>query len=136
MIQEGPAGNWTDQLEVPEETGAVARFDFGPDWAKTLEVRIDKLEPARRVEWTPVGGFPGWIGTSISWDLEASEDGRRSIRSRPSRARSARSSERRGEGGRPRQHPPRVREQPPGYLWVESLRRAGGEDGRRRVANR
>ena len=57
--QEGLAGNWTDQLEVPEETGAVARFGFGPDWAKTLELRIDALEPGRRVEWTPVGGFPG-----------------------------------------------------------------------------
>ena len=64
--QEGLAGNWTDQLEVPEETGAVARFGFGPDWAKTLELRIDTLEPARRVEWTPVGGFPGWIGTTIA----------------------------------------------------------------------
>jgi uncharacterized protein YndB with AHSA1/START domain len=70
---EGLAGNWTDQLEVPEETGAVARFGFGPDWAKTLELRIDKLEPGRRVEWTPVGGFPGWIGTSIAWELEPTE---------------------------------------------------------------
>jgi uncharacterized protein YndB with AHSA1/START domain len=71
----GLAGNWTDQLEVPEETGAVARFGFGPDWAKTLEVRIDALEPGRRVEWTPVGGFPGWIGTSITWELEPTGDG-------------------------------------------------------------
>ena len=39
-------------------------------------MRIEKLEPARRVEWTPVGGFPGWIGTSISWRLESAEDGR------------------------------------------------------------
>jgi uncharacterized protein YndB with AHSA1/START domain len=73
--QEGLAGNWTDQLEVPEQTGAVARFGFGPDWAKALEVRIDALEPGQRVEWTPVGGFPGWIGTSISWELEPAEDG-------------------------------------------------------------
>src|SRR5215216_841010 len=54
--QDGLAGNWTDQLEVPEQTGDVARFGFGPDWAKTLELRIDALEPGRRVEWTPVGG--------------------------------------------------------------------------------
>src|SRR5215216_2453533 len=54
--EEGLAGNWTDQLEVPEQTGEVARFGFGPDWAKTLDVRIDALEPGRRVEWTPVGG--------------------------------------------------------------------------------
>lgn len=73
--QEGLAGNWTDQLEVPEERGAVARFGFGPDWAKTLEVRIDALEPERRVQWTPVAGFPGWIGTSIVWALEPAEDG-------------------------------------------------------------
>jgi Activator of Hsp90 ATPase homolog 1-like protein len=71
----GLAGNWTDQLEVPEETGAVARFGFGPDWEMTLEVRIDALEPGRRVEWTPVGGFPGWIGTTIAWELEPAEDG-------------------------------------------------------------
>jgi hypothetical protein len=43
--QDGLAGNWTDQLEVPEETGAVARFGFGPDWDKTLELRIDALDP-------------------------------------------------------------------------------------------
>src|SRR5215216_1462450 len=51
--QDGLAGNWTDQLEVP----------------------IDALEPGRRVEWTPVGGFPGWIGTSITWRLEPAGDG-------------------------------------------------------------
>ena len=73
--QEGLAGNWTDQLEVPEETGGVARFGFGPDWAKTLELRVDALEPGRHVEWTPVGGFPGWIGTAIRWDLEPADDG-------------------------------------------------------------
>jgi uncharacterized protein YndB with AHSA1/START domain len=73
--QAGLAGNWTDQLEVAEEPGGVARFGFGPDWAKTLEVRIDALEPGRRVEWTPVGGFPGWVGTSIAWELEPADDG-------------------------------------------------------------
>jgi uncharacterized protein YndB with AHSA1/START domain len=72
--EEGLAGNWTDQLDVPAETGGVARFGFGPDWAKTLELRIDALEPARRVEWTPVGGFPGWLGTSIAWRLEPAEE--------------------------------------------------------------
>lgn len=73
--EEGLAGNWTDQLEVPAEAGGVARFGFGPDWAKALELRVDTLEPSRRVEWTPVGGFPGWMGTSISWRLEQDEDG-------------------------------------------------------------
>ena len=73
--QDGLAGNWTDQLEVPEQTGGVARFGFGPDWAKTLEVRIDALDPGRRVEWRPVGGFPGWVGTAITWTLEPADDG-------------------------------------------------------------
>jgi uncharacterized protein YndB with AHSA1/START domain len=73
--QAGLAGNWTDQLEVSEEPGGVARFGFGADWAKTLEVRIDALEPGRRVEWTPVGGFPGWVGTSIAWELEPADEG-------------------------------------------------------------
>jgi uncharacterized protein YndB with AHSA1/START domain len=73
--QDGLAGNWTDQLEVPEEPGGIARFGFGPDWDLTLEVRIDALEPGRRVVWTPVGGFPGWVGTTITWDLEPAPDG-------------------------------------------------------------
>jgi uncharacterized protein YndB with AHSA1/START domain len=73
--QEGLAGNWTDQLAVPEEPGEVARFGFGPDWAKQLEVRIDALEPGRRIVWTPVGGFPGWVGTSIEWELTRAEGG-------------------------------------------------------------
>ena len=71
----GLAGNWTDQLEVPEETGAIARFGFGPDWERTLEVRVDALEPGRRVVWTPVGGFPGWVGTAIDWRLEPADGG-------------------------------------------------------------
>jgi uncharacterized protein YndB with AHSA1/START domain len=73
--QDGLAGNWTDQLDVPEQPGGVARFGFGPDWDKTLELRIDALEPGRLVQWTPVGGFPGWIGTSITWRLEPTEGG-------------------------------------------------------------
>lgn len=73
--QDGLAGNWTDQLEVPEEPGGTARFGFGPDWEMTLEVRVDALDPGRRVEWTPTGGFPGWIGTTIAWDLEPAGDG-------------------------------------------------------------
>jgi uncharacterized protein YndB with AHSA1/START domain len=73
--EEGFAGSWTDQLEVPEATGEVARFGFGPGWDKTLELRIDALEPGRRIVWTPVGGFPGWIGTSIAWELEPAGDG-------------------------------------------------------------
>src|SRR5919112_114730 len=68
--EEGLAGHWTDQLEVPDRTGEIARFGFGPDWAQTLEVRIDALDPGRRVVWTPVGGFPGWVGTTIEWRLE------------------------------------------------------------------
>jgi len=60
---------------VPQEPGSVASFGFGPDWAKTLELRVDALEPGRRVEWTPVGGFPGWIGTTIEWRLEPADEG-------------------------------------------------------------
>jgi hypothetical protein len=73
--QEGLAGNWTDQLEVPETVGGTARFGFGPGWDMELDVRIDALEPGRLVKWTPTGGFPGWIGTTITWELEPSEDG-------------------------------------------------------------
>jgi uncharacterized protein YndB with AHSA1/START domain len=73
--EEGLAGHWTDQLEVPGRTGEIARFGFGPDWAQTLEVRIDALDPGRRVVWTPVGGFPGWVGTTIEWRLEPAGDG-------------------------------------------------------------
>lgn len=73
--RDGLAGNWTDQLDVPEQAGEVARFGFGPGWAKTLELRVDALEPARRIDWTPVGGFDGWIGTAISWRLEPAGDG-------------------------------------------------------------
>src|SRR6476661_2030859 len=77
--EEGLAGSWTDQLEVPEAAGKTARFGFGPDWEMTLEVRIDALEPSRRVVWTPTGGFPGWVGTSIAWELEPTGDGRTAV---------------------------------------------------------
>jgi uncharacterized protein YndB with AHSA1/START domain len=73
--REGLAGHWTDQLDVPEQEGGTARFGFGPDWAQTLELRIDELDRGRAVVWTPIGGFPGWVGTSIAWRLEPGEDG-------------------------------------------------------------
>ena len=72
---DGLAGHWTDQLEVPEQERGAARFGFGPGWAQTLELRVDELEPGRSVVWTPTGGFPGWVGTSIRWRLEPGEDG-------------------------------------------------------------
>jgi uncharacterized protein YndB with AHSA1/START domain len=27
------------------------------------------------VTWTPIGGFPGWVGTSIDWTLEPADGG-------------------------------------------------------------
>jgi Activator of Hsp90 ATPase homolog 1-like protein len=38
-------------------------------------MRVDALEPGRRVAWTGLGDFPNWEGTVVAWELEPSGTG-------------------------------------------------------------
>jgi uncharacterized protein YndB with AHSA1/START domain len=71
---------WTDG-KVAEEVGGISRLTFGRGWT---ELRVDKLEPDREVEWSCVGQHieqfeptDEWVGTRIRFRLTPLDAGRR-----------------------------------------------------------
>jgi len=73
---EGLASFWTTDSHAEPHTGSVARFGFGgPD----LQMRIERLDPGRRIAWTCLTDFPmppgQWEGTTVTWDLTQSGNG-------------------------------------------------------------
>ncbi len=67
--REGLAAWWTPNVEAVPEVGSMARFRFGPVYEKAM--LIEALEPGALVRWRCTGGAEEWIGTSISFALEA-----------------------------------------------------------------
>jgi hypothetical protein len=63
----GLASFWTSQSEAKPSvgSGAVFRFAGAP---VDLKMRIDGLEPGKRVAWSCQGDFPHWAGTTVSWE--------------------------------------------------------------------
>lgn len=66
---EGLAAWWTPGAEAVPEVGSTARFRFGPSYLKTMVVTA--LQPGALVQWHCTGGANEWIGTTISFALEA-----------------------------------------------------------------
>ena len=69
--QEGLSAWWTPDTKVKSELNSVARFAFGPDYFK--EMKIAELKPSRQVKWICIAGAGEWIGTSISFELQAGD---------------------------------------------------------------
>ena len=73
---EGLASFWTTDSRARPHTGSVARFGFG---GPELQMRIDQLDPGRRIAWTCLTDFPmppgHWTGTTVTWDLTQSGNG-------------------------------------------------------------
>lgn len=73
---EGLASFWTADSHAEPQPGSVARFGFG---GLQLEMRVDQLDPSRRVAWTCLSDFPmppgHWRGTTVTWDLTRGGDG-------------------------------------------------------------
>jgi uncharacterized protein YndB with AHSA1/START domain len=74
--REGLASFWTTDSYAEPHTGSVARFGFG---GPELQMRIDQLDPGRRIVWTCLNDFPmppgHWTGTTVTWDLTQSGNG-------------------------------------------------------------
>ncbi len=72
---EGQRGSWTPGSTLEPKVGseAVFRFKSAP---VPLRMRIDALEPGRRVAWTCLGDFPGWKDTTVTWTLTPAADGK------------------------------------------------------------
>src|ERR1700730_8073668 len=68
----GLASFWTSESKADAKVGAVASFGFG---GPTQRMRIDELNPGKRVKWTALADFPNWDGTTVTWDISPAENG-------------------------------------------------------------
>jgi uncharacterized protein YndB with AHSA1/START domain len=66
--QEGLASWWTADTVATPTVGSIAGFRFGERYHNTM--RIEVLEPEKRVEWTCLDGDPEWVDTTLVFDLE------------------------------------------------------------------
>lgn len=69
--QEGLSGWWTPNATARPEQGSLARFPFGPDYFK--EMRITELGPSESVKWECLAGDAQWVGTTLSFQLQAAD---------------------------------------------------------------
>jgi len=69
--QEGLAGWWTPDAKAKPDLNSVARFPFGPNYYK--EMQIAELTPAKAVRWTCIHGADEWVGTTLSFALESGD---------------------------------------------------------------
>ena len=74
--REGLASFWATDSDAEPRTGSIARFGFG---GPELQMRIDQLDPGRRIAWTCLNDFPmppgRWAGTTVTWDLTSGDSG-------------------------------------------------------------
>jgi uncharacterized protein YndB with AHSA1/START domain len=59
---------WTADTHADEKVGGVAEFGFGQR-SVVFRMRIEQLDPGRRVVWTCDGGHPEWKGTKLTWEI-------------------------------------------------------------------
>ncbi len=69
--QEGLSAWWTPDTLAKTEVGSIARFGFGATYFK--EMKITELKPSALVKWTCIAGADEWIGTTLSFKLEAGD---------------------------------------------------------------
>jgi uncharacterized protein YndB with AHSA1/START domain len=67
--QEGLAEWWTPATQAKAQANTVARFPFGEGYVK--EMSITELKPYDLVKWECIKGADEWVGTNISFELEA-----------------------------------------------------------------
>lgn len=71
---DGLASWWTRDTEADPEVGSVARFGFNKR-STVFRMRIDELEPNRRVKWGCLGDDPEWEDTELVFELTPNEGG-------------------------------------------------------------
>ena len=69
--QEGLSAWWTPGTHTIPELNGIARFEFGEGYFK--EMKIVELKPFERVQWNCITGAEEWIGTTISFTLQAGD---------------------------------------------------------------
>jgi uncharacterized protein YndB with AHSA1/START domain len=69
--QEGLSAWWTPDTQAKPERGSVSRFAFGPVYFK--EMKVTELKPSEHVKWICITGTDEWVGTTISFELQAGD---------------------------------------------------------------
>lgn len=76
----GLASFWTTDCQAEPRIGSIARFGFGG--GPKLEMRVDELDPRRRIAWTCLVEFAmtkHWKGTTVSWELTSGNAARTTL---------------------------------------------------------
>jgi len=73
----GLASFWTKDSQAEPKVGSIARFGFG---GPKLELKVAELKPGKLVRWSDAGGFPGWEGTTISWEIAPAKEHGQEVR--------------------------------------------------------
>src|SRR6266516_3938610 len=68
----GLAAFWTSESQAEPRVGSIATFGFG---GPSQRMRVDELNPRKRVKWTALADFPNWHGTTVTWDISPAENG-------------------------------------------------------------
>ena len=66
--QEGLAAWWTPRAKAKPELNSIARFPFGSEYFKEME--ITELKPFKLVKWKCIKGAEEWKGTTLSFELQ------------------------------------------------------------------
>jgi uncharacterized protein YndB with AHSA1/START domain len=74
--QDGLRGWWTADTTAEPRAGTIARLGFGHR-ASIFEMRVEALDPGRRVEWSCLGDNEEWKGTRLTWTVDPDEGGTR-----------------------------------------------------------
>ncbi|HEV3473105.1 MAG TPA: SRPBCC domain-containing protein [Actinomycetota bacterium] len=75
---DGVNGWWSNHTEGPEGVGSTMKVAF-PDAPMTFDFEVTEDIPGERVAWSCLAGPPEWIGTDISFDIEADAEGNTSV---------------------------------------------------------
>ena len=68
---------WTRDSQAEPKVGSIAKFGFG---GPTLELKVAELKPGKLVRWSDAGGFPGWEGTTITWEIAPAKEGGQEVK--------------------------------------------------------
>ena len=66
--QAGLQGWWTADSKTESKTGGEAEFGFDKR-GTVFRMKIERLEPGKRLVWSCQGDPPEWNGTTLTWDL-------------------------------------------------------------------
>jgi uncharacterized protein YndB with AHSA1/START domain len=75
---EGVNGWWSNHTEGPDGLGSTMKVAF-PDAPITFDFEVAEETAGERVAWRCLSGPPEWIGTTVSFDVEADAGGNASV---------------------------------------------------------